>query len=137
MSIDRDIPRQAGVLPYRHTEGRLQILLVTSSTRKRWIIPKGNIEEHLGEVESARREAFEEAGVQGLIRRVPFGTYVHIGTGGPTEVRVFVMKVERVLDSWPESSTRRREWMPPRAARDRVLEAGLKDLLLTFSEETS
>lgn len=113
----------------------MQILLITSSTRKRWIIPKGNVESHLGDVESARQEAYEEAGVRGRIRRVPFGSYVHVGAGGPTKVRVFLMEVERVLETWPESSRRRREWMPLRAAHDRILEAGLKDLVMAFTEE--
>jgi len=135
MSTNGDNARQAGVLPYRRLKDELQILLVTSSTRKRWIIPKGNIEPHLGEMESARREAYEEAGILGSIRRVPLGSYVHEAAARPIPVRVYLMEVERVLEQWPESATRRREWMTFSAARARILEPELKELLLQFIEE--
>ncbi|MEX0822512.1 MAG: NUDIX hydrolase [Rhodothermales bacterium] len=135
MPTDRDIPRQAGVLPYRRSEHGLDILLVTSSTRKRWIIPKGNIESQLGELESARQEAFEEAGIRGSIRRVPIGSYVHVGTGGPSEVIVYAMEVQTLLNTWPEACDRRREWMRIQAARDRILEPDLQRLLLEFAED--
>lgn len=123
------------MLPYRRSQDGLQILLVTSSTRKRWIIPKGNIEPQLGELESARREAYEEAGVQGSIRRVPLGTYVHESAARSIPVRVFLMEVDRVLEQWPEATTRRREWMSVPAARARILEPDLEQLLLQFVEE--
>lgn len=137
MSTDQDIPIQSGVLPYRRTDAGPEVLLVTSTTRKRWIIPKGNIEPHLGELESARLEAFEEAGVAGSIRPHPLGSYVHDGGGGPTRVRVYLMEVENVLDSWPEQERRRREWMSSQAAGDRILEIGLKDLLRDFAAESN
>lgn len=137
MSTDQDNPRQAGVLPYRRSGEGLQFLLITSNTRKRWIIPKGNVEPQLGELESARREAFEEAGVQGSIRRVPLGSYQHDGSATPTQVRVYLMEVERVLETWPEAASRRREWMSMQAACDRILENPLKNLLLQFIEEST
>lgn len=135
MSTDSDITRQVGVLPYRRSKEGLQILLITSNTRKRWIIPKGNVEPQLGEMESARQEAFEEAGIRGTIRRVPLGSYRHSASSGPTLVRVFLMQVERMLETWPEAARRRREWMSVAAARDRILETALRDLLLQFVEE--
>lgn len=134
MPTPSQIPRQSGVLPFRRTSDGLEVLLITSNTRKRWIIPKGNIEQELGEVESARREAFEEAGVEGTIRRRPLGSYTHQASGGPTLVRVFVMEVETVLDAWPEASSRRRAWMPPSEASDRILERGLQNLIQTFGD---
>ena len=67
---------QYGVLPYRvDAEGKLEFLLITSKERRRWVVPKGNPIPFLLNYESAAREAFEEAGVEGQIATVPIGTY--------------------------------------------------------------
>ena len=134
MLAPEEIPRQTGVIPYRRTERGLEILLVTSNTRKRWIIPKGNIEPHLGTRESARREAYEEAGVRGRLQTLSFGSYLHLASTGPTIVDVFLMEVEQILDSWPEKPAREREWMLLRNAYDRILEEGLKRMLRELDE---
>ena len=55
---------QYGALPYRFTDsGGVEILLVTSRSRRRWILPKGLPVDGLEPSEAAAREAFEEAGV--------------------------------------------------------------------------
>ncbi len=123
---------QSGVIPYRRgANGSIEILLVTSGTRKRWIIPKGNLEPDLDKRESARLEAYEEAGVMGMIRPEPLGSYLHDrGDRAPASVEVYLMEVERVLpdDKWQEHGYRERRWMPIADARDAVLEDGLKEL---------
>jgi len=134
MSQNDDIPVQSGVIPFRRTARGLEILLITSNTRKRWIIPKGNVEAHLGRLESARREAYEEAGVKGHIQRLAFGTYRHSSSTGPTIVEVYLMEVEQMLDVWPEQHVRVREWMTLRSAHDRILEKGLKGLVRELDE---
>lgn len=137
MYINKDELRQSGIIPYRLSDRGLEVLLVTSNTRKRWIIPKGNIEPHLSALESARKEAFEEAGVKGRIRSVPFGRYSHETAALHTTVEVFVMEVKFVLERWPEGHLREREWFPLAMAYERVLESGLKQLLRELEEELS
>ena len=56
---------QSAILPYQKKNGKLEILLITSIRKKKWIIPKGFIEFNLSPFESAKKEAFEEAGVIG------------------------------------------------------------------------
>ena len=56
-------------------DGGLELLLITSRERGRWVIPKGNPIPFLLNYESAAREAFEEAGVEGGIATKPIGTY--------------------------------------------------------------
>lgn len=108
--------------------------MVTSSTRKRWIIPKGNVEPQLGPLESARREAFEEAGIRGRVHHLCFGSYRHRSTGGDTLVEVYLMEVSETLERWPEQHSRIREWMPLPHAYDRVLENGLRLMLRELHE---
>ena len=57
---------QSAVIPYRLSKNGLEILLITSLKRKHWIVPKGYIEFNLTPFESAKKEAYEEAGVLGF-----------------------------------------------------------------------
>ena len=59
---------QYGVLPYRFGQDTaVEILLVTTRGRRRWIVPKGWPIKGLRPAKSAAREAFEEAGVTARI----------------------------------------------------------------------
>lgn len=131
-SSPASVRRQVGAMIYRRQQQNLEVLLVTSNTRKRWIIPKGNLEPDLDARESARLEAYEEAGVEGRISTDPLGSYLHDRRGHCSVVEVFLMEAERELPriEWPESHMRERCWMPIDAARDAVMEEGLKDLFL-------
>ena len=66
---------QYAALPYRtDAQGKLEILLITSKERRRWVIPKGNPISSMRNYETAAREAFEEAGVEGGIAPESVGT---------------------------------------------------------------
>src|SRR6185437_4781462 len=72
--------RQVAALCWRRgpAQGRLEVLLVTSLTARRWILPKGWPEPNLTLAQSAAREALEEAGVVGEINTVPVGCYHYL-----------------------------------------------------------
>lgn len=130
----RDVPGQSGILPYRIRNGHVEVLLVTSSTRKRWIIPKGHIEPNMTSRDSAAKEAYEEAGVRGRVSPVPLGYYQHDSPQEPAVVEVFLMEVDVELPTWPEAHRRERRWMPLREASDHVLEPGLRQLFHELAE---
>ncbi len=121
--------RQSGVIPYRGQGGRLEVLLVTSRSRRRWVIPKGVIAPGMGPRTSALKEALEEAGLEGEIVGSRLGTYVYEKWGGVLTVRVFAMAVTRVHDAW-EEDFRDRVWLRPKAAAARVREVELRRLLI-------
>ena len=125
---------QSGILPYRTRNGEIEVLLVTSSTRKRWIIPKGHIEPNMTARDSAAKEAYEEAGVRGRVQHVPLGRYRHDSPQEPAVVEVYLMVVETMLAAWPEAHRRERRWMRLHEARDHILETGLKQLLDHLAE---
>ena len=120
---------QSAVLPYRRREGRLELLLVTSRKRKRWVLPKGIVEPDLSPAESAAQEALEEAGIRGRVAAEPVGRYEYRKWGGTCTVEVFTMEVESVLERWPEEF-RDREWLSPEEAAGRVREPELRELIL-------
>jgi 8-oxo-dGTP pyrophosphatase MutT (NUDIX family) len=69
---------QFGALPYRFDGGvSVEVLLVTSREIGRWITPKGRPIKGFKPAETAAREAFEEAGVRGLVSGRPLGRYVY------------------------------------------------------------
>lgn len=124
---------QSGVIPYRQREGTLEVLLVTSRRRKRWVIPKGIVEPGLTPAGSARNEALEEAGVLGERLRGPLGRYQYGKWGGTCSVTVFAMEVTRVLDVW-EEDYRDRAWLSLAEACARLEEEDLKAIVAALRE---
>ncbi len=57
----------AGALVFRQTDHGLLFLIVSSSDRTSWVLPKGHIEPNESPEEAALRELQEEAGVVGQI----------------------------------------------------------------------
>ncbi len=129
------IYRQSAVLPYRREADEVQVLLVTSRKGKRWVLPKGIVEPGLTAAESAAKEAQEEAGVQGTVTKDSLGKYRYKKWGGTCRVEVYPMEVTGEVNDWPESETRKREWMSLADAAKRIDQKDLKKILRRLPEE--
>jgi phosphohistidine phosphatase len=118
--------RQSSVIPYRVREDRLEILVVMSSKRKHWVVPKGVSDPATTLQASAAKEAFEEAGVEGEVDETALGSYQYEKWGAECTVQVYPMRVTRILDeqSWEESH-RGREWITPSQAMKQIKQAEL------------
>lgn len=121
--------RQSAVLPYRLRCGEPEVLLITSRKGTRWVLPKGIVEPELTPLESAAKEALEEAGVEGEVLERKLGIYTYEKWGGTCKVKVFLMKVSSELETWPEANFRRREWLSIGKAAERVDERKLRKLI--------
>ena len=132
MSAKIALIQQSGVIPYRIQDGELEVMLITSSTGKRWVIPKCIIEPNMTPQDSAAKEAWEEAGLLGNVLPVALGTYAYQKGGGIFHVEVFLLQVENVLEDWPEAVKRKRQWVSPAKAVKRVDEPQLKQILLNL-----
>ena len=117
--------RQAAAIPVRDD----RICLVTSSSGRRWVVPKGQIDPGHTAGEAALVEAWEEAGLVGALDAEPLGTYAYEKLGRELLVLVFRMTVTEVRDEWPERHLRTRAWVTLTEALDRIEEPGLRDLL--------
>jgi len=120
---------QSAVLPYRLIEGRVEFLLVTSRRKNRWVLPKGVVDPELSAVDSAVKEAWEEAGIEGTVSSRALGSYRYEKWAGVCTVDVFLLRVEEVSETWPESH-RKRQWLEPREAALRVDEPGLQQIIV-------
>ena len=79
--------------------------------RRKWILPKGIIEADLSPAESAAKEAAEEAGISGTVCEECIGKYRYKKWGGACAVQVYPMKIEKILQDWPETDMRARIWV--------------------------
>lgn len=121
--------RQSGVVPYRFENNEIKILLITSRHRKRWIFPKGIVDIGFSSQESAEKEAYEEAGIKGIIDPRKIGEFQFLKWGGLVTVKVFLFLVTDEQNSWPESSFRKRKWVSVEEAKQLVDLEGIKKIL--------
>jgi 8-oxo-dGTP pyrophosphatase MutT (NUDIX family) len=109
---------QSGALVYRRAaDGGLLILLISKSRSKDWGIPKGRIGVGLSLAQNAAKEAFEEAGVEGVVSANAVGMYraAKRNAGDASdlviEVWVYLLEATRRLQHWPEKGKRRIKWV--------------------------
>lgn len=121
--------RQSAIVPYRFGPDGLEILLVTSRSRKRWVIPKGIVELGMTPQDSAAKEAMEEAGVAGPVDPTTIGRFHYPKWGDFCDCEVFAMKVEEVRDTWMEGY-RSRHWYPLVEAVSMMKEPAMREILL-------
>lgn len=127
------IVRQSGVLPFRCGDNGIEILLITSRTSGRWVIPKGMIEPGMNPARSAEKEGYEEAGIKGTLIKKRLGDYKYEKSenkgGQCCKVEVYPIQVTDLLDDWPEKSERTRKWVSPQKAAELVNEDKLKKII--------
>ena len=116
------------------SEDDIEILLITSRDSGRWVIPKGWGMPRKRPHEVAAREAWEEAGVTGKVKKKPLGYYtyvkkVRVGEHVPLLVQVYLLRVNKVADDYPESGQRKLRWFSPEEAAAKVDEPELATLL--------
>ena len=127
---------QVGALPVRRNHDGTEVLLVTSRETRRWIIPKGWPMKGRKDHEAAAREAAEEAGVTGKVRKHPIGAYTYqkrlANRVELCRVMVYLLEVESQLSSWSERDQRKRQWFSLGQAADVVSEPKLASLILAL-----
>src|ERR1700674_2024176 len=101
------VHQQAAVIPYRIRKQRVEVALVTRSSGKGWVVPKGSVDDGEQPREAAIREAEEEAGLLGVVPRKPVGRYLRVKDDRPCRVDVYLMRVTNVLENWLEDKLRR------------------------------
>lgn len=133
----RSVVRQSGVIPFRVMGGEVFVLLVTSRSGKRWVVPKGHVEEGLTGAESAQKEAIEEAGAVGFAFERAVGSYRYRKRGRVHEVELYPMQVVRLRGVWEEMHERERMWVRADEAAGAVEHGELKECLCAVGEMAS
>ena len=122
--------KQSSVIPYRLVDGKPEILVIGSSKKKHWVVPKGVGDPGLTLQASAAKEAWEEAGVEGVVDDQALGVYGYEKWEATCEVKVYPMKVARLVPEaeWQESH-RGREWVSPERAVNLLKQQQLKPMI--------
>ncbi len=131
-----DVRAQFAALCWRVKNDQVQICLVTSRRRKRWILPKGWPMHKQTPAAAAATEAFEEAGLSGDAIDQCLGVYTYVkeykGFDLPVVTMVYPVHVLNIHSSWPEQHQRRRKWFTPKKAAKKITEPELKRIVATF-----
>jgi len=125
--------KQSAVVPFRNN-GSIEILLITTRKKKKWIIPKGIIEENLTPSQSAEKEALEEAGIIGVVSKKTIGKYKYTKWGGTCTVKVFAMEVNELHETW-EEDFRERKWVPLNQVKNEINDDKLIKIIESFFSE--
>lgn len=125
---------QVAALCHRKRGGQLEVLMITSRSTRRWILPKGWPVLSMKAHRTAAVEAFEEAGVVGKAHKRPFASFrSHKGGDGGlkirTEVLVYLVDVEKSAKAFPERGERDIRWVSVEEAIRLTDEAGLVSVL--------
>jgi 8-oxo-dGTP pyrophosphatase MutT (NUDIX family) len=125
---------QFGALCWRMRRDRVEVLLITSRDTGRWVVPKGWAIKGLSPAETAAREAWEEAGVEGMVDEATLGSFrykkvLRAPKFIPCEVQVFGLRVAGLAPKFPERKERRRKWFVTEEAARQVAEPELRQLL--------
>ncbi|MFT6058642.1 MAG: 8-oxo-dGTP pyrophosphatase MutT (NUDIX family) [Lentimonas sp.] len=94
---------QVGAFPVTE-DGK--VVLVTTRSGEYWIFPKGCTEKGRSDHAVAGDEAYEEAGLTGVIKRDYYEFKVN--SRGTQRLRLFPMKVKKMSKHFPECDERKR-----------------------------
>jgi 8-oxo-dGTP pyrophosphatase MutT (NUDIX family) len=129
--------RQVGVIAWLPGPGPLRFALVTSRRTGRWVFPKGSVDAGQTPQAAAAREAMEEAGVAGRPEPAPVGSFralkVRAPFVWPIEVAIYPMRIDRVLEDWPESGQRDRRFVTLDEARHLLRDRAMLDVAERFA----
>lgn len=139
MLVEPRSVQQVATLPFVALAGGIEVLLITSRRRKRWIVPKGWPQKRRTLSAAAAHEALEEAGVLGPVQAEPIGSYSYnkaMRAGYPVLCHVFVypLLVQQHLLDWQEREDRKQRWTTLADAAATVDDAKLARLLSGLAE---
>ena len=128
---------QYGALCWRPGEDGPEILLITSRDTGRWVIPKGWPMPGQSPEAAAAQEAWEEAGVSGVMNPLCVGRFgyqkcLSLTSSVPCAVAVFGMRVDKLAKTFPEMKERRRKWFSQQEASTLVAEPELAVIIAGF-----
>jgi len=131
---------QVAVVPWRPEKEEPEILLISGrssagSPPPIWILPQGGVEPGQTPAEAAAAEAWEEAGVEGVVEPGPFMSYEYEIGSGWCHVSVFRMRVAHEASIWPEGGERSRRWLSWRESISIISGDTLRDVLTRFQAD--
>ena len=107
----------------------MELIIITSIKKQKWIFPNGYIEFNLSAFESAKKEAYEEAGVIGENETVELGAFQLKKKNETALVKVFSMEVTKELKDYPEKNLRKRKWFTLDETNSEIINGEMKSFI--------
>ena len=133
--------REAGALVVRRKKrGRVRFLLISKRRSRAWGIPKGRLSPALSFPETAAKEAFEEAGVTGMISPSAICMFRSKKRAANPQVRlvievwVYLLEAVTQASEWPEKDKRAVRWVSAKAAAKSLREPTLAHLCMQIAK---
>lgn len=133
--------QQVAALPWRRdAKGQVSVLLVTSRTNAKWMLPKGWPMPDMADAVAALQEAREEAGIDGAVSPTPIGSYRYMklfddGSVKPAQAVIYSLRVTQEHSKWDEKNQRQRRWFTPKKAAKAVTEPDLARFLRNLASD--
>ncbi|ONK61441.1 uncharacterized protein A4U43_C08F29950 [Asparagus officinalis] len=119
----------------------IKVLMINSPSGPGLLFPKGGWENDETVEEAAVREAIEEAGVRGDLKKYlndydfrSKNLQDEFSPEGWCKASMFALYVNEELDSWPEQEKRERKWLTIPEASQLCRHSWMKDALDKFAE---
>lgn len=112
----RNKRQRTTVVPIRINNGHIEFCLITTRKKENWSFPGGFIGTGETFVETAVKEANEEAGLRGHLWGDPLGKLKRKKKKKKIESTVVLLVVTACDSTWPESSVRKRKWVSAKQA---------------------
>ena len=97
---------EIGSFPFLKKKGKIYVMLITNTSGKLWILPKGHPEDDLKNSQVAELETIEEAGVRGKVIHKSLYSAFKRETGGL--LMIYPIYIDKILDEWKEDAIRKR-----------------------------
>jgi 8-oxo-dGTP pyrophosphatase MutT (NUDIX family) len=98
--------QEIGTYPFVIKNRKIHVMLITNSSGKLWILPKGHPESDLKKTQVAKLESYEEAGVIGKIFNAKLNKEFKRDNG--STLLVYPLNIIKILNKWPEDNFRKR-----------------------------
>jgi 8-oxo-dGTP pyrophosphatase MutT (NUDIX family) len=112
--------KSSGCVVCRKVNGEYEVLIVTSSSGKSWVFPKGGVEPDMTSKDSAVKEVLEEAGVVCRVVATFEDRYRYVKNGVMQVVTMYTARFVQQHDKWLEQDKRLRQWVSIDVALDMV-----------------
>lgn len=127
--------KQYGAIPFVRGEKGIDVVLITSANGY-WIFPKGQYEKDLGKSGTAEQEAYEEAGIKGLLlKKNVYRAKVYIKSGELVDLTLYALEVRTLSKKWKEDYRRERRVISIAKAKKLITSDQLINCLEKFERD--
>jgi phosphohistidine phosphatase len=123
------VRQQAAAIAIRRSGATFEVCLIRKKRSATWGIPKGLVDPGDTHEETALKETWEEAGLEGRLIGDAVGIYEYRKWGTTFAVAVYLLEVLEEHADWQEAGYRERRWTSCEEAASLLIDHPVRPLL--------